>query len=300
MSPPAQPAQPAPQEPAASRSAGEWLRGLSQRLGTAAVLIPIVIMLVWFGGWVAFAGAVATLALCLWELNAVLAHRGWNPILLLSGLFGLDLLVAAMLPVYRVPMLALGISALVIVPFFWLILARRDTLDGALIDWALTLGAGFYLGWPIAMFLLLRGDTPGYQSSGFWWLLTLFFTVWAFDTFAFFAGHFFGRTKLAHHISPKKSWEGAAGGLAAALLAAWLFTRPIGVPWFHALAIGVLVSVAATVGDLAESLVKRAAGVKDSGTIVPGHGGLLDRVDSLLFAVMVVFFYAAFLHTVPL
>lgn len=293
-------AHPAETAATGSRGAGEWLGGVGQRLRTAAILIPIVIMLVWFGGWVAFVGALATLALCLWELNSVLEHRGWSPILALSGLFGLDLLVAAMLPAYRIPLVVLGISALVVAPFLWLMLARRDTLDGALIDWALTLGAGFYLGWPMAMFVLVRGSTYGYHSNGFWWMLTLFFTVWSFDTFAFFAGHFWGRTKLAPHISPKKSWEGAAGGLVFALLAAWLFTRPIGVPWYHALAIGALVSIAATVGDLAESMVKRAAGVKDSGTIMPGHGGVLDRIDSLLFAVMVVFFYAAFLHTLPL
>jgi phosphatidate cytidylyltransferase len=272
---------------------------VAQRSVTALILMPVIIALVWFGGWVAFGAAVIVLALCLWELRGMLANRGWHPPILLSGLLGLDFLVAAMLPTYRAPMVALGVSGLVVGSFAWLMLTRRDSLEGTLTDWALTLAAAFYVGWPIAFFLLLRGGKVG-PAPGFWWLLTLFFTVWSFDTAAFFAGRLWGQTKLAPLISPKKTWEGVAGGVALALVAAWVFTRPLNVPWYHALALGVLVSVAATLGDLAESLLKRDLGAKDSGTLMRGHGGVLDRADSLLFAVMVVFFYAAFLRSIPL
>lgn len=289
-----------PAEAASSRAAREWLASLGQRFTTAFILMPIVIALAWFGGWVAFAGAAVTVVLALWELRTMLAQRGWHPIMLLSGAICLDLLLAAMLPAYRLPLLGLGISALVVLSFCWLMLSRKASLEGSLTDWALTLALPFYLGWPLACFLVLRGGTPGYSTAGFWWTLTVLFTVWAFDTFAFFAGRFWGRTKLAPLISPKKTWEGATGGLIFALIAAVLFTRPIDVPWYHALIIGVLVSIAATVGDLAESLLKRDVGVKDSGTLMRGHGGVLDRIDSLLFAVLAVLPYAVFLGSARL
>jgi phosphatidate cytidylyltransferase len=286
--------------PARGRATPQWLAGLGQRSATAFILLPVVIALVWFGSWVAFAGALLVTLLGLWELGQMFAHRGWHPIMLLCGALSVDLLVAAMLPAQRGALLGLGISALVVGSFCWLILTRADRLEGTLTDWALTLALPFYLAWPFAFYLLLRGSAVGYGAAGFWWTMTALVTVWAFDTFAFLTGRVWGRTKLAPHISPKKTWEGAAGGLVFALIAAVLFTRPISVPWYHALAIGALVSIAATVGDLAESLLKRDAGVKDSGTIMRGHGGVLDRLDSLLFAVLVVLPYAVFLGSVKI
>jgi phosphatidate cytidylyltransferase len=282
------------------RATREWLTSLGERFATAFILIPIVVALVWFGGWAAFIGAALTVLLGLWELRVMLHQRGWHPVILLSAALSLDFLVAAMLPALRVALLGVGISALVVGSFIWLMLTRRATLAGTLTDWALTLALPFYLGWPMAFYVVLRGSTPGYLATGFWWTLTALFAVWAFDTFAFFAGRFWGKHLLAPLISPKKTWEGFAGGLVGALIATALFTHPIAVPWYHALAIGVLVSIAATVGDLAESLLKRDVGVKDSGTIMRGHGGMLDRADSLLFGVLVVLPYAALLGSVPL
>jgi phosphatidate cytidylyltransferase len=281
-------------------SSREWLVGLVPRAITAFTLIPVVIALVWFGGWVAFAAAAVVLALCVWELRVMFTHRGWRPVMALSGGVGIAFLVAAMLPPYRMVIVGLAISALVVGSMSWLMLSRPHSIEGALVDWALTVSAPLYIGWPVAFILLLRGGVYGYQSNGFWWLLTVFFAVWAFDTFAFFAGHYFGHTKLAPRISPKKTWEGVAGGLVFAVAAALVLTRPIGIAWYHAVAIGVLVSIAATLGDLAESVLKRETGVKDSGAIMWGHGGVLDRIDSLLFSVIVVFFYALFLHSIAL
>ena len=287
--------------PKAGSQAG-WLAGLRQRLLSAGVLIPIAIALVWFGGWIAFGGAVVALALGMWELRTMFAaHRKWYPLVLFSGAFGIDLLVAAMLPDLRLPLIALGVSALVIVSFTWVMLTR-PTIERTVIDWALTVAVAFYLGWPMALFLALRGNVMGYGSEQFWWVLGLFCMVWANDTAAFVTGHFLGKRKLALHISPAKTWEGFAGGLVWSVIAALviLSLSPAQVPWYHAVILGILVAVVGTLGDLAESLLKRVAEVKDSGTLVPGHGGILDRMDSLLFAVMVVFFYAAFLHPVIL
>ncbi|HEY7832373.1 MAG TPA: phosphatidate cytidylyltransferase [Ktedonobacterales bacterium] len=300
-----------PESPDASGPAGararrrattEWLLNLGLRVRTAMLLIPVVIALAWFGGWVAFAGALLVTLVALWELRALFARRGWHPIIVLSAAACASFLAASELPQQRTLIVGLSISALIAGSFTWLILSRKATLDGSLLDWALTVVLPFYLGWPFAYFLLLRGGVPGYTSAGFWWTLTALFTVWSFDSAAYFtgylAGRFFTRHQLAPVISPQKSWEGVAGGMVLALVAAWVFTRPIAVPWYHALIIGVLVSIAATIGDLAESLLKRDIGAKDSGTIIQGHGGILDRADSLLFAILVVYFYAYFLGMV--
>jgi phosphatidate cytidylyltransferase len=290
-----------------------WLGTLGKRALSALVLIPIVIALVWFGGWVAFAGALVTLLLAMWELRAMFAHKGWRPPLALSAAVGVVFLLAAVLwhtgvGVATLAMLVgLSISALVVVSFGWLLLAHR-AVESSVRDWALTVASAFYIGWPLAFFLLLRGNVPGGHSAGFGWLLALFFMVWATDTFALLAGHYFGRHKLAPHVSPAKTWEGFIGGLLFTVIAALVFlllvpavfSIAVHVAWYHAVAIGVLVGIVGPIGDLAESLLKRATGVKDSGSIVPGHGGILDRMDSLLFAVLVVFFYAAFLGGVAL
>ena len=296
----------------ASHSANEgasrlaWLKSLSQRTLSAVILIPVVIALVWFGGWVAFGGAVLALGIGIWELRRMFAAKGWRPLLGLTFVSGVVFSVVAVLwhdhdalaPLVLTALLA--ISGLMTLSFAWLIFTRK-TVEGALTDWALTVGSAIYLAWPVAFFLLLRGDTVGAKNAGFGWLLAMFFMVWANDTFALLTGHYLGRHKLSPVISPGKTWEGFYGGtfftvcaaLIFLLLVPHIFGIPLHVAWYHAVILGALVAVAATVGDLAESLLKRTTGVKDSGAIVPGHGGILDRMDSLLFVVLVVFFYAA-------
>lgn len=298
---------------ASTSGSAQWLAALGRRAVSAVVLIPIIIALVFFGGWVAFAAAALALFIAAYELHGMFTHKGLHPLTALSVVLGLDFLLAAMLyalhsdPLVPLTLIGLGLSALIIISFAWLMLTRK-TLDGILVDWGLTLAAALYLGWPLAFFLLLRGSVMGTNTAGFWWLLALFFMVWANDTFALLTGHYFGRTKLSPLISPAKTWEGFFGGLVFTVIAALVFTillpsifyQPLGVPWYHAVILGILVAIASTIGDLAESLLKRGTGVKDSGTIVPGHGGILDRMDSLLFAVLVVFFYAAFLNAITL
>ncbi|HEX6817874.1 MAG TPA: phosphatidate cytidylyltransferase [Ktedonobacterales bacterium] len=292
--------------PDESASRLAWLKSLSQRTLSAALLIPVVIALVWFGGWVAFGGAVLALGIGLWELRRMFAAKGWRPLLVLTFVSGLVFSVVAVLwhehddLASLVLTTLLAISGLMTLSFAWLILTRK-TVEGALTDWALTVGSAIYLAWPVAFFLLLRGNHVGAKDAGFGWLLAMFFMVWANDTFALLTGHYLGKHKLSPVISPGKTWEGFYGGafftvcaaLVFLLLVPHVFGIPLHVAWYHAVILGVLVAIAATIGDLAESLLKRTTGVKDSGAIVPGHGGILDRMDSLLFVVLVVFFYAA-------
>ncbi len=131
-------------------------------------------------------------------------------------------------------------------------------------------------------------------ESGLTWVFLLLAVTWLGDTGAYFAGRAFGKTKLFERVSPKKTWEGAVGGFFAAIGAACA-VKAIGLPnlpWGHAIALGAILDVAGVVGDLVESMLKRSYNVKDSGWVMPGHGGILDRVDSLLFSAPVAWVYA--------
>ncbi len=281
-----------------SRATPDWLKSLSKRLITAAIAIPIVLGISWYGGWAAFGGAVLILGLGIYELHTMFHKLGYRPLTLFSFSFGVALFLAA-LPLaapYRSLVVEAVISLLVLGSLSWLLLTRHAP-GTALMDWALTLVMSLYLAWPISYLLALRGMVVGTGSPRFWWMVVVFLGVWAFDSGAYFAGRFFGAHALAPAISPGKTWEGVVGGSLLALASVFVFTRFITPPiaWYHVVALGILISFAATIGDLAESLIKRQANVKDSGNFFRGHGGVLDRIDSLLFAIVVVYFYTALL-----
>lgn len=278
------------------RANRQWSRSVGLRLLTAGVAIPIVLLALWLGGWWAFAVAALASGLSIYELHVMMLHEGYRPVILVCFALSALFLVAAMLPQQRLPLLEIGISAALLISFPVLFLRKK--LEGAILDWSLTMAMAFYVGWPMSFLLLLRGSQVG-LSDGLWWLFTVFGGVWGFDTGAFFAGHFFGRHKLAPQISPGKTWEGVFGGLIFSIAAALLFiTLPMGIPWYLAGPFGVVLGIAAVLGDLAESLIKRQTHVKDSGQFMPGHGGMLDRLDSILFAVLAVYIFAQLLGKV--
>lgn len=271
----------------------QWFRSVGLRLITAFVGIPIVLGVAWLGGWWAFAVAALIAILAIYELHIMMVHEGYHPLVLVSCALSLLFMVAAMLPRQRVPLLEVGISVALLASFPFLFFRKK--LEGAMLDWSLTLAIAFYVGWPMSLLLVLRGYQVG-LGTGLWWLFVLFGCVWGFDTGAFFAGHFWGHHKLAPRISPGKTWEGIFGGLVFSISAAVLFaTLSLGIPWYLAAVLGVLVGVAAALGDLSESLIKRQTHVKDSGQFFPGHGGVLDRIDSILFAVLVIYIFALLL-----
>lgn len=278
------------QQPEVPKKTNRQWSAIGLRFLTSFIAMPIVLAFLWLGGWWTFAVVALVVLLCAYELHAMLLHSGYHPIMLISLGLSLLFLVGAMLPQQRLLLLEMGLGASLLLSFTWLFI--RKNLDGAMVDWSLTLAIAIYLGWPMSFFPLLRGFDAG-LTHGAWWVLMVLFGVWGFDTGAFFAGRFFGRHKLAPNISPGKTWEGVIGGMVLSITAALLFTvNPLGVPWYLAILLGILVGVAAVIGDLAESLIKRQTHVKDSGHIMPGHGGMLDRIDSLLFAVIVVYVFA--------
>ncbi len=278
-------------------------QSVGQRWLTAAIAMPVVLVFVWFGGWLAFVALAIVVVLGTLELHNMLLHVGYRPLIWISFALSILFLIAAMFPSYRLSIIEISLGVSLLVSFSWLFFRKR--LDGAMVDWALTMAISLYLGWPTSFMLLLRGYTSAtFQGSGavtlptgVWWLLVILLGVWGFDAAAFFSGRYFGRHKLAPEISPGKTWEGVAGGLVLSITAALvLAVVPLHVPWYFAILLGVLIGMAATLGDLAESLIKRQTHVKDSGQIMPGHGGMLDRIDSLLFAVIVVYIFAQFFH----
>jgi phosphatidate cytidylyltransferase len=179
----------------------------------------------------------------------------------------------------------------VVLPLLWVML-RRNHSD-ACSSWAFTLAGVLYLGWLTSLYVALME----FQPQGRDWVILALFATFACDIFAYFVGRALGRHKMAPGISPGKTWEGAAGGLVGAVAVglgvAWLFKLPMGV--LQTTVLSIAISVFAQTGDLIESLFKRNMGVKDSGKALPGHGGVLDRIDGVVFAGLVVYYYVIWL-----
>jgi phosphatidate cytidylyltransferase len=182
--------------------------------------------------------------------------------------------------------LSLALTVGIVVTLMVLLFVRRE---GAFAAWAWMAGGALYIGWLLGLLAALR-----LEAGREWAFLAVFVAVGS-DTFAYFIGKSFGRNRLAPVISPNKTWEGAMGGLIGAVIVALLFTleTPLRLPlgYLEAALLGVAAGIFGQLGDLVESLLKRNFSAKDSGTLMPGHGGLLDRIDSILFSGAAVYIY---------
>ena len=264
------------------------MSNFAQRVLTAVVGAAVVVAAVWWGGWV-FAALVVAVALgAQVELYRLLAAAGTRPLVGLGLAFGAAAVLWPWLP--RVgPLLVAGLLALLPAVLY----LRRET---PLVDAAGTVFGVFYPAGLTSSLLVLRlSEAPWLGADGAFWLtVTVLFCVWGADSFAYLAGRAFGRTPLFERVSPKKTWEGAAGGVAGAFALAAGF-KLAGVAevlsWGDVAAIAVACGVLSPFGDLTESLFKRSVGVKDSATWLPGHGGLLDRIDATLVAVPTIALY---------
>ncbi len=279
---------PAPAGKPPSTAAAPFRRNLGQRVATAAVALPTLLAVLFVGPPALGVTVVGLLLLLgLVEFYALLAARGLEPlrktgVVLLVVIFSEELYPAMHAPAVW-PLVALILLAAT--------LHRADDLARAVPSAAGTLLGAAYLGalgGSMAGLLLLP---PVWQGP--WRMVLLMAIVMGADCAAFFVGHVFGRRRLAPHVSPGKTVEGAWGGLAGGVAGA-LLARALGLPWLDAgaaVALGLVVAALGALGDLCESLLKRWAGVKDSGTLFPGHGGVLDRLDSLLFGAPVLYYY---------
>ena len=260
---------------------------LRQRLLSAAILIPLVALVLWSGPR-ACAGLLALVAvLGGWELASLLNGLGWPAPRFLPAA-ALVIFVASLAGLLGPVLVPLAFLCW-IVPLVWLFwppsapAARRG-----LAAWGVHLLGAFYLGlFPAYLARLERGPWDANAGAdGPRWIFFALLIIWACDTGAYAVGYLFGRHKLWPSVSPKKTWEGALGGLMASTLVGAALAGPLA--QMRSAGTGALLGAAASVagqlGDLIESRVKRSARVKDSGALIPGHGGILDRLDSLLFA----------------
>ncbi len=248
-----------------------------KRILTAAALIPIVAYAVlWAGPWIFLAVLGTVACLCYREFDGIAAGFGFGA----PGPLGYGLGIWLLLWQGDA---ALPLTVAVLVALAW---SLRASLGESLPRAALLItGVAYIFGcWRCAIFL--RQHSPH-------WLMYGLVLNWVGDIGAYYVGRSFGRRKMAPQVSPNKSWEGAAASVVTSVLIAggYLLWAVPGVPVWHVALLTVAANAAGQLGDLAESAMKRGAGVKDSGAILPGHGGFLDRVDSTLFALPVIYAY---------
>jgi len=266
---------------------------------TAVVGIPLLFLLIQYAHPSYFFMFITLLVVIgLFEFYRMFLNSGYHPqplfgivigILVISGLhYGSDMKGITGLVFSPSVMVAAAFLGALVCRLF----SRRDT-NGAMVDVALTFTGVVYVAWLSSYIVLVRDWNAG-GLDGRKLLYFLLLVTWATDTGAFYAGTYFGKHRLYPKISPKKSVEGAAGGLLLALIIAaccrYLFFNELSI--HDALALAAILGVVGQVGDLAESMIKRSTRVKDSGALIPGHGGVLDRMDSLLFNAPALYYYA--------
>lgn len=244
---------------------------LGKRIGSALILAPLALACLWFGrdAWAVLVAIGAAGCAGEWVTLCGADARRWPGMLLPLGMFA-------------VPLVAYGLGGGVAI-----LLAILLTLAGILLfgqgSQSLWLKGGFLYLAPAAIALILLRHSP---VVGRWDMFFLLLIIWASDIGAYIVGRLVGGPKLAPAISPGKTWSGAAGGLVAAALVGLLVAACVGgrLPVLHCIAVAMLLGFASQIGDLLESGFKRHFGVKDSGRSIPGHGGLLDRLDGMLTA----------------
>ena len=259
---------------------------LKRRVITALCGIPLLIAAVWFDQpipW--FTVLVAILGVpAAFEFYRLVATSGvkpltyfgiiWTLLFILSPHFNYDFLIPILL------------TSSVVLPLILLLFRQRK--EAAFAGWAWTVAGILYIGWLLSHLVALRNLDGGRD-----WIFLALFTNFGSDTVAFLIGRALGRHRLAPAISPRKTWEGAVAGVVGAIIASLILAVLLNLPinYGQAVLLGLAVSIFGQFGDLAESLLKRNMGVKDSGKLLPGHGGLLDRLDSVVFAGVVVYYY---------
>lgn len=261
----------------------------NERVRSAAVLVPPLLLILWLGGpWLLLLVALAV-GFGAREVFRLLEAAGYAAFPALGVV--LAIVVAVSEPISSLPSgSGLLLASIGILFTGAAALTRQDPRDGLAGFMTTTFGA-LYVG--LLGFVprlaeqapAITADAPlAFLGGERGWLLLLVLGVWAFDSGAYLVGRRFGRRRFMSHISPAKTVEGVIGGMVAATFVSTLMVIGLGLGPLHGLLIGPIVGAASQTGDLVESMLKRAAGVKDSGRLIPGHGGVLDRIDSLLFA----------------
>jgi phosphatidate cytidylyltransferase len=278
---------------------------LRQRVISSVVLLPVLLTAIWFGNpWFSLVvGAAAFLGLS--EFYRLVGKGGWQPIALCGSLCTLLILYY----IYRDGSYTLPIlRGAVVLISIWLVLNflmfRSDT-GRKFLTWTWAPAGIFYSGLLLGFWILLRG------SFGMKWTFLAILATFAVDTAAFFVGRAWGKHHMAPRISPKKTWEGSAGGMVGGTAATVILSLAFGlmetdtsavdltgmpVRFWQVVLLGILIGILAQLGDLSESMLKRRVGAKDAGELIPGHGGILDRLDSLIFIGVLVYSYLTWIR----
>jgi phosphatidate cytidylyltransferase len=266
---------------------------LKDRLLVLIPLIPVAVALVALGGWLFSIVIAIILGLAAWEFWRMFTNGGYKPsaILLVGG--------SALLALFRHQFGFLYSDAFLVILIFVSMAVHLFQFEKgsqtAPFDFAITLGGIMYLGWLGSYFISVR-DLPGGQ----WWLLMILPAIWIADGGAYTIGRRFGVHKISKRASPNKSWEGFFGGIVFAaifsplLAMLWQTNNPAITP-IRGMFLGILLSLVCILGDLGESMFKRYFLVKDSSNLLPGHGGMLDRIDSWLWAVPLGYYFVLLL-----
>lgn len=267
------------------------------RVLTAIVLVPLVVVLIGFGGLWFLALVAAILTVAVVEFCHLMRRNDFRPApafaVALLWVFLLDAQLSQVDVRWR--LLGPGVSLVVMGSLTWQMAHRQGN---PVVDWALSMAGPLYVGWLGAHLIRLRA-----LPEGTFWILTALPAIWLADSAAYSIGRAWGRHKLAPTLSPGKTWEGYVGGIivgapaTAGLAALWgVWAGPAGPGPVDGLVLGFLVAVLAPLGDLVVSMMKRQVGVKDTGGLFPGHGGALDRVDSVLWAAVIGYYFVLWLY----
>jgi len=265
---------------------------LRQRVFTVIIGLPFLIAILWFGEpWFTLLIAAMAMISSL-EFYRMASHSKIQPLTYFGIAWALLLVLSPHCPnTTTTPFL---ITSAIVISLTWLLF--RSPKGQAFNSWAWTIAGILYIGWMLSYWVDLRNLEAGRE-----WVLCGMLTNFANDTGAFFIGRAWAKHPLASTISPSKTWEGAVGGLLAAIAASlilnaffsWL-NYPLPLNYWQMALLGGVISIFAQLGDLVESLLKRNTGSKDSGKLLPGHGGILDRIDSIIFTGVVVYYYVIF------
>ncbi len=269
---------------------------MQQRAISAAVLVPVLLVVLAIGGFVLSAAIAIVTALAAVEVFRLLKGAGYGPFAALGIALALAVVLDAAFPEVLegsgLLLAGVGIVLIAVAAF-----TRVDPRDG-LQAWMATVFGALYVS--LLAFIIRLGmvapdvpvNAPLHAVGGErGWILLLVLAVWSYDTGAYLVGKNLGRTHFLTHISPAKTIEGLIGGVLTSTVVVAVMLVLLGQDARHAIVLGPLTALAAQAGDLAESVIKRAAGAKDSGDLIPGHGGVLDRVDSFVFAAPVMTLY---------
>jgi len=249
------------------------------------MVVAVTAAFVLLGGWWFTLFVAGVVIWTSYELCLLLRRAGYQSSLLIALLTALAAFSTVQSPSEAFPAPFLALTLALLASLAWL-LPRVPTRCFA--DWAVSFAGGFYLGWAGGHLARLMALPP----DGRWWLALALATAWSCDSAAYAFGRLFGRHKLAPVISPGKTWEGYLAGVILSTVAGFAVGQVSPLGTTSCLIAGGLVGALSVFGDLVESTIKRQAHVKDSGRVIPGHGGVFDRVDSLLWAGVIVFYVA--------